>query len=324
MTLVSDEDNLLVQLHKRVSKQDENFLTDAFGHLLRHLCRHEPDVAVRVLFQLTQGRLHVGAENLCEVQISTQVTTEQGRPDLEIRSVDHLVFVEAKKESRLGDRQMSRYRHDLARSGFPETTLILLTRYLVEPSEHERPDVLCRWYQVAAWLHAELEAGTLKEQISIFLVGQFVGFLRARNMTMEQVKKDLVGGVRSLRSLLAMLAEAIASHKSLRYRLESTLDYAGYYVNGGEFFVGLYHDWPGLLFFETWKYPVRADADKQAGFGYIESDKEAPTGKIWADELQLEDVHFFDLPREQQMQCIEKFLGRCLRAVPRVKAQTTT
>ena len=322
MAEYAEQMNLLVMLHRRVDRQDENFLTDVFSHLLRHLCDHEPDVAVRILSKLTGGRLQCSMEDVLQSRIATQVVTQEGTPDLEIRTADHLVYVEAKKEARLGEAQISRYRRQLGSSGFSNTTLILLTKHLVDPPEAERPDVFRRWYQLAAWIQEELDSETLRRPVSVFLATQFIEFLREKKMTVDQVGKDLVGGTRSLRSILAMIAEGIASQKE-RGRVELTLEYAGYYVNGGEYFVGLYHDSPGSLFFETWKCPIRKDAVDAAGFGYIERDKEAPSGRIWAEELKLSDETLFDLRREEQARVVEQFLAKCFKAAPLVKDKPT-
>lgn len=318
MTDGTGQNNLLVMLHKRADRQDENFLTDAFAHLLRHLCHHEPESAVRLLQRLTDNRLVCSAEEAREAQVSTQVATVKGRPDLEIRTRDHLAYVEAKKESGLGDRQLSRYREQLRNSRVPNTSLVLLTRYLVDPPTKERPDVSCRWYQVATWIEDELHARALHDPVSIFLATQFVDFLRENNMTIEHIERDLIGGVRSLRSILAMIAKGIASQKG-RGKLELTLDYAGFYVNDGRFFVGLYHKWPGFVFFETWKCRVRKDAAERAGFGEVELDREAPSKRTWTAELELSDESFFDLPREKQMDVVEQFLVKCFKAVPLVE-----
>ena len=40
-----DENNLLVQLHNWAHRQDENFTTDSFAHLLSHLVSAAPAVA---------------------------------------------------------------------------------------------------------------------------------------------------------------------------------------------------------------------------------------------------------------------------------------
>ena len=76
---------------------------------------------------------------LKELAITTQVTTENGRPDLELRTSDSLVYVEAKVGSDLRPRQLTCYPDELKRSGVLNTTLILLTRYPPELPPSESP-----------------------------------------------------------------------------------------------------------------------------------------------------------------------------------------
>ena len=151
---------------------------------------------------------------------------------------------------------------------------------------------------------------------------QFIEFLREKKMTVDQVGKDLLGGVRSLRSILAMIAEGIASQKE-RGRVELTLEYAGYYVNGGEYFVGLYHDSPGSLYFETWKCPIRRTLLKQrdsaisrgirrllpAGFGPRSSSCPTKPSLIFLAKIKH--------------RVVEQFLTKCFKAIPLVKGKPT-
>ena len=55
--MVTQDNNLLVNLHKWASKQDENFTTEAFVFLLNYLLDHEPEIAVNVLRKMTDGFL---------------------------------------------------------------------------------------------------------------------------------------------------------------------------------------------------------------------------------------------------------------------------
>lgn len=77
--------NLLVRLHKWASRQDENFLTECFAHLLVHLVDHEPEAACNILGRLTNGFLRLAVSDLRFLEVTTQITTLEGRPDLEIR-----------------------------------------------------------------------------------------------------------------------------------------------------------------------------------------------------------------------------------------------
>jgi hypothetical protein len=102
------KNNLLTALHRWASRQDENFITDAFAHLLRHLLADDAAVGRKLLQFLTDEKFSVGSNN-GSIQVKTQVTLAQGRPDIEISSECQLVYVEAKVESGLGDRQLERY-----------------------------------------------------------------------------------------------------------------------------------------------------------------------------------------------------------------------
>jgi hypothetical protein len=53
---MSEGDNLLTLLNKW-TVQDENFVSDVFAHLLRHLLKTEPQAASSILRDLTGGLL---------------------------------------------------------------------------------------------------------------------------------------------------------------------------------------------------------------------------------------------------------------------------
>jgi hypothetical protein len=120
--------NLFVDLHRWAERQDENFTTEAFAHLLRHILSNEATFGIRILNKLTGLAWPVEAAR--EIQIVTQVTVDEGRPDIEI-GLDriHLVFVEVKVEARLWPDQVARYRAALSRARGSRAPLILLTKY---------------------------------------------------------------------------------------------------------------------------------------------------------------------------------------------------
>ncbi len=96
------ENNLLVALHKWAIRQDENFFTDAFAHLLRHLCDESPELAVHLLSRLSNNCIKVTAECVKRVDIATQETTEGDgkRPDMRICANDQLIYIEVEIGSR--------------------------------------------------------------------------------------------------------------------------------------------------------------------------------------------------------------------------------
>ncbi len=160
--MASAENNLLLRLHKWSWRQDENFLTEAFAHLLQHLLIHEPEAAVRVLKELTNGFPTLEAGEARSVEVRTQVFSAEGTPDLQLRTLNQVALLEVKSESDVNPEQLKRYRELLRRSGVP-STLILLTRYPVTPADpREHADFNVRWYQVAEWLERERNSYTFE------------------------------------------------------------------------------------------------------------------------------------------------------------------
>ena len=102
--LAPHQDNLLTALHRWAWRQDENFLTSALTHLLRYLLKNEAEIGIQLLSNLTSGRICVDVGDTGEVDVSMQVTTSLGRPDIQIRTREHLAFIEAKVESGLDQR----------------------------------------------------------------------------------------------------------------------------------------------------------------------------------------------------------------------------
>lgn len=97
--MASADDNLLLRLHKWAWRQDENFLTEAFAHLLQHLLSHEPEAAVGLLHSLTRGFLDLCPAEARSVEVRTQVFTAEGTPDLQLRTSKQTALLEVKCES---------------------------------------------------------------------------------------------------------------------------------------------------------------------------------------------------------------------------------
>src|SRR5262245_36546762 len=115
------ENNLLARLHKWAHRQDENFITEAFAHLLQHLLAEEPEAAIRILEAITGGFFRLTIQEARLVNIRTQIVLSEGTPDLEIRTLSQLAFLECKSESPADPEQLGRYRRLLAESGMAST-----------------------------------------------------------------------------------------------------------------------------------------------------------------------------------------------------------
>jgi hypothetical protein len=208
----SESTNIFDSLYKWVSRQDENFTTEAFVLVLLHLQQFDPEIASVLLQKLTDSKLHLDKEQIKFLQIKAQSSTEQSRPDIEMRFHDILIFIEVKIDSDFGDTQISRYKSDLNKSGLSNTILIAITRYaypFYQKDSTEQPDINIRWHQIADWLN------NLKpvNQTSSFLISQFVNFLGKRGIGMDKVSWELSNGIRSFQSLLTMISEALTELK---------------------------------------------------------------------------------------------------------------
>lgn len=202
--------NLLLTLHRWANQQDENFVTDSFAHLLRSLCSSDPEAACNVIEKLTQGVVRPSPNDARLIEVKTQISTEFGFPDLRIQWPGVCVIVEVKVESEADQSQLARYRRYLATTGAATTCLVFLTRYpVVFDPLHEIPDFNPRWYMVADWLQAELDAGRIATPVGIYVTNQFIDFLRHRTIAMRQLTSDMASGVHSMTSLFLMLGEAL-------------------------------------------------------------------------------------------------------------------
>lgn len=315
------EDNLLMALHRLAHRQDENFVTEAFSHLLRHLLHHEPGVAVGLIAFLTEGRVGIPVEEADTVTIRTQVAVDEGRPDIEISTADHLVFVEAKADSGLGWEQLPRYRKALDADERPNKALVLLTRYTSDDRQQVSvADAERRWYEVGGFLKESMESDTCGAQVSHFLVGQFVGFLQSRGMLMERVGWEFAGGIRALWNLMKMLEE-VARKQTEDVRSSIGLGWIGYHLEGKTGWVGIEWDEPTWLTFQSNEMSFDKAVADRLGYGEVQERKDSPCGFKWYYnvDLESEEVHFFARSQTSQMQWLEAFMSKGFKALEALK-----
>ncbi len=319
-SVVTESNNLLVSLYKWASRQDENFLTEAFVHLLRHLLDTEPIAAATILNKLTNGVLNLLPQQAATVNVATQVSTSQGRPDIEIRTVDCLVYVEVKVLAELGHLQLKRYRELLCTSDFERTTLVLLTRRLPDIPTDEQPDLAIQWHQIAVWLEQELLEWNTQQESSFFLVNQFLNFLKARGMTVERVGWELVPGVESMRNLLALMESALEAER-IPHKRGTGWYWLGYSLEDGVDFFFIWLEQPAMLGFRTYKRKLDLQRCEALGLTRVWSEK--PVGLRWGNVLDFEseDVHFFARSKASQLQVIERFLRESRRIAEQITVQ---
>jgi hypothetical protein len=313
--------NLFARLHKWAIRQDENFLTESLAVLLEVFLDREPAVGVRLVNSFTNGFISVDPSLTVRLEIRTQISTAEGRPDLELRMPDRLAVFEVKCESELRRGQLEGYREYLRSQNFPRTLLVLLSKYApVFAEDMEHPDLIVRWYEVADALERELIGSTLADPICQFLCEQFHGFLKEQNMAIAQVSWQLSEGARALRSFLVMLQEA-AKACQVTARKSMSLESIGFVLDGGKYWLGLNLEEPQKLWFGT-RSRIDPAAAERLGEGIVESGVDwVPGGYRWwrAGELESEEVHFYNRSKVGQIQWLERFLAECLDTARRIE-----
>lgn len=314
--------NLFLRLHKWAVRQDENFVTESLALVLQDLLDREPAVGVGLLRFLTGGLVEVAPEDAATVDVRTQVETDRGRPDLEIRAQGCLIVVEVKVESDLQTGQLEGYRRYLEESGAVRKGLILLSQYRVRlGDEVEKPDIHRRWYEVAEWLDEARQQTPLANPVTRFLCNQFLDFLEARDMTISQVSGSLADGLRSLSSLLKMLEHAAASCRVSVAR-SSSWERIGLQLDKRHW-IGVVYDEPERLRFQTEGGRIDPQAARGLGVGTVLEQNWAPGGFVWrrTEDLNSEQVHFYARSRARQMQWLEEFLAQSLQLAKQIEVQ---
>ncbi|HJT76955.1 MAG TPA: hypothetical protein VJ739_07100 [Gemmataceae bacterium] len=307
--------NLFARLHKWAVRQDENFMTESLAVILETMLEQEPNVGIRLVSALTGGFITVDEEGAQTLEIRTQVSTTEGRPDLEIRLPDWLAVVEVKVESPLRRGQLEGYREYLRTSGIPlpQTSLVLLTQYPPNLSSgEEHPDRMIRWYEVADAFEQELTEAKVSDPVCCYLCEQFLAFLKERNMGLAQVGWQLPEGTRALRNFLVMLQEAakacqVSATKSL------SLDDVGFKLDGAKYWVGLDLEKPQQLWFGT-RCRIDREAAERLGVGEVTEENWVPGHARWwrTADLGSEEIHFYARSKVGQIQWLEEFLRDCL------------
>jgi hypothetical protein len=179
-----------------------------------------------------------------------------------------------------------------------------LTRY---PAVVTGADHYLRWYHIAELIYQESSKYKFKAE-SQFLVEQFLGFLKARNMTMGQVTWEMTTGVRSLRNLVDMLYEATAAC-GMKAQIKGDAWWIGVFIDGRRYWAGIMYSDPETLVFGTDYACVDPERAENLGVGstYEWDDKK---GHEWRREinLQSEELHFFARSKASQLQFLEQFL----------------
>ena len=118
--LESMADNLFSTLFKYGAYAPENYLTEAFVYLLKELLTRSPAAGLKIVNRLAHFPTADAFQNPADLRIHTQVSGENGYPDIQITDGEaRLVSIEVKHDAPLHLGQLENYLHDLERTGMP-------------------------------------------------------------------------------------------------------------------------------------------------------------------------------------------------------------
>jgi hypothetical protein len=307
-------ENLFLKLYKWAWHQGENFTSEAFAYLFGEYCRTEPAVAASLLSCLTSGNVTIPEDALRRTRVRTQSATVTGRPDIEVHAPDALVFVEVKVEEEVDLAQLKRHRQALdGDTCHGQRALALLSRY---PSDKLEIAELChaqvRFYRIAGLLERELQQ--MASPVARYMGEQFLGFLKERGMTMERVDASLVSGQRALFSLLGMVQEAIVASRGRISTRGAGWESIGFDFTWQQssYWAGIYFNEPSTLVIQVDGLRAKIDSAGAVAAGF----EIAWKGPHWRKRVLLQDLGFFDLSRDEQMQEAERLVRQCLEPTP--------
>jgi|GEM_PF-4532482 len=209
--------SLFGNLSRWARRQKENFVTEAFGYLANYLLEHEQRTGQELLKWLCCGE--AAASDIFPItnaQVILQSHTDHGKPDIEIAADDLAAFIEVKKDAKPGPRQLDRYRLSLDAKSANRKYLILLAHFPNELHQgSEQSDRGITWHEVAKWLDERTE---LQDPVAIYLVRQFVDFLKEERMAIQHVGREYVLGMEAYVRLVTMIDRALIDAEIPMYK----------------------------------------------------------------------------------------------------------
>jgi len=281
-------------LFKYCTGSDENFLTDSFVYVLKLLLVRSPNEGLMFLNNLCNLPDQDHFDQASAITISTQVTVEQGRLDIEIKDYRRLVYIEVKHDAALAPNQLEKYLEELHAANYEHYQLVLLTRSRTSALETTLAPTAYHhvlWYQV----HENLHALPIQDEVSSFFIRNLLNFLTEKNMSMNRVTWEYMQGVPSLLDLTNTLEEAISeAMPGIRIRKTAGWSWRGFYTYDG-FYIGVRLNIPTLISFEDnlGNHPISYKRD-----------------------LDLNQAHFFSLKQGEQYECLINFLRNARKDAP--------
>ncbi len=303
--------NLLVSLSKWASGQQENFLSDAFVHLMNVLAHDSPAAFAMVVENMSDGTIRPTGDSAEAFTLISQVHFSEGTPDIEIAGPGSYALVEVKDESPVDVDQIERYLKLVKESEAGSKCLVLLTRYQ-PPALPDSPLLKpVRWTQITEWLRSAEERFNFDET-SIYTLRQFIGFLEAKGMSVNKAGWEMLSGIEQFANFKVLLQQAMESAGAHKVYAAYGADFNGWAIpdistGNSAFYVYIRFGEPERLRFTC---NARYVPEEGREFWDIRpTDSETLEKTI---DLGSEEVHFFSRSLSSQIAILEEFVSTCL------------
>lgn len=243
------EQSLFSSLHIWARHQDENFCTEGLICLLRLMLKDAPTQALEIISWLTTGL--IGSDTPANsIRISGQVTSDEGRPDIEITSPSKTAWIEVKVDSKVGPNQLERYRRDLYKKT-GEVRLVLLSRSTEVLARENQPDISRRWLDLSTILSVALRSMQSPTKASV-LLEDYLEFLGTRQMKLNRISETAAHSISEVATILSQL-ELACSTAGIKFRFAATKTWLGFSLGSSTCsgWIGFNITDPQWLFFTT-------------------------------------------------------------------------
>jgi len=302
-------DNLLMSLSRWASGQHENFLTDAFVHLLNRLAGAAPTNFGQLLERLTRGAIHPAEDLLADFRVASQVSTDMGIPDIAISGPGHYVLVEVKDQSPVDPGQLRLYSKVIEERPEEHRCLVSLIRHLAPVGDVEWLVEPVKWSEVAEWL-GEMRDDPGLDNITRHTIGQFLGYLEGIGMAVERVGWELLPGLEQLMNLRVLLREALESVGVHKVWTAYGAEFNGMAIpdpetNTTSYYFYVHYEDPGDIRFVTYIEKVRPDR-----LSTWQPHSNTQVKRVL--RADSESTHFFARTLSSQKNLLEEFAASCL------------